>query len=451
MSQNEIRSVLPARPALDEVKERAAAVLDEARRQGASDAEVDLSAAQGFSVSVRLGEVESVEFNRDRGFAVTVYFGQQKGAASSTDDSPDSIRDTVAAACAIARHTGADPCAGIASPDQIARDIPDLDLDHPWQLTPEEAIDQALACEAAGRADERIRNSEGASVSTSAALRVYGNTSGFLAGYPGTQHSRACVLVAEDDNGMQRDFWYDSRRDAAELTHPETIGREAARRTTARLGAHRPDTEALPVIFVPEVAAGLLNHFAGAINGNALYRNASFLQERMGEAIFPDWVSIYERPHWPGMAGSAPFDGDGLPTTDKDFVRAGQLVSWALGLYAARRLHKQPTGNGDGVRNLCITDSGQTLDEMLRAMDRGILITEVMGQGVNLVTGDYSRGAAGFMVDGGEIRYPVEEFTIAGHLGAMFAGLRGSGTDVDHRGNVHTGSLWIDRMQVAGV
>lgn len=451
MSHNEITAVLPAQPPLAETTDRAAAILEEARRQGASDAEVDISLAQGFSVSVRLGEVETVEFNRDRGFAVTVYFGLRKGSASSTDDSAESIRETVAAACAIARHTSEDPCAGIAAPEQLARDIPDLDLHHPWTITPQQAIDEALACESAGRADQRIRNSEGATVSTASSLRVYGNTSGFLAGYPGTRHGRACVLVAEDDNGMQRDFFYDSRRDAAELATPEAVGREAASRAIARLSAGRPETGSLPVLFTPEVAAGLLRHFAGAINGNNLYRNASFLQERMGEALFPDWVSISERPHWPGMAGSVPFDSDGLPTTEKDFVRAGQLVSWALGLYAARRLKKQPTGNGSGVHNLCITDSGQSRDELLRAMGRGILVTEVMGQGVNLVTGDYSRGAAGFMVENGEIGEPVEEFTIAGNLGDMFAGIRGSGTDVDHRGNIHTGSLWVDDMTVAGV
>jgi PmbA protein len=437
-------------PPLTDTRDRAAAVLEEAARQGATSAEVGVSLSQGFSVSVRLGEVEEVEFNRDRGFAVTVYLGLRKGSASSTDDSPQSIRETVAAACAIARHTSEDPCAGIAAPEQLARDIPDLDLEHVWSISPDEAIDQALACESAGRADKRISNSEGATVSTARSQQVYANSNGFLAGFPATRHGRSCVLVAEQDGHMQRDFWFDSGCDAATLASPEAIGERAAARTLSRLGARRPPTGNVPVLFAPEVASGLLGHFAGAINGNALYRNASFLKGQLGESVFPDWVTVFERPHWRGMAGSSPFDSDGLPTGDKDFVRAGELKSWALGLYAARRLKAQATGNGNGVHNLCITDSGQDQQALLRDMGRGVLVTEVMGPGVNMVTGDYSRGAAGFWVEDGEIQYPVEEFTIAGHLGDMFKQIRGSGTDVDHRGNIHTGSLLVDGMKVAG-
>lgn len=450
MSNSEI---VPA--ALDEsvlvaTRDRAAAILEEARRQGATDAEVGVSLAQGFSVTVRLGEVEKVEFNRDRGFSVTVFIGHRQGSASSTDDSEQSIRETVAAACAIARQTSEDPCAGIATAEQLARDIPDLDLFHPWEMTPDQAIEQALACEAAGRRDPRVVNSEGAGVSTVSSLRVYANSNGFLGGYRGTRHSRSCVLVAQEGDTMQRDFYFDSRRKPGELAVAEFVGEEAARRTLSRLNAHRPETGSMPVLMTPEVAAGLLSHFASAISGTALYRRSSFLQDQLGKPVFPDWVTIDERPHWPGMSGSAPFDGDGLPTREQDFVRAGELVSWALGLYAARRLKSQPTGNGGGIRNLCISDTGESADDLLKRMDDGILVTEVMGQGVNMVTGDYSRGAAGFRVQNGEKVYPVEEFTIAGHLGDMFRGLSGSGTDVDHRGNVHCGSLLIDNMKVAG-
>lgn len=450
MTDNEIAAAPFDQHELSRVSDRAAFILEEARRQGADSAEVGVSEARGFSVSVRMGEPETVEFNRDRGFSVTVYMGRRKGSASTTDDSADSIRETVAAACNIARETGEDPCSGLAAPDQLAGDIPELDLSHPWALTPEQAIEQALACEQAGREDSRVTNSEGASVSTTSSLRVYGNTNGFMAGYPATRHSRACVLVAEQDGAMQRDFWFDSGCRGDDLAAPESVGREAARRVLARLGAKRPQTGDMPVLFAPEVARTLLSHFAGAISGGNLYRNASFLGDRLGEVVFPDWVTLYERPHWRGMAGSCPFDSDGLPTSDKDFVRAGELVSWALGLYAARRLQRQPTGNGGGIHNLCITDSGKGLDELLKDMGDGVLVTEVMGQGVNLVTGDYSRGAAGFQVENGRVSYPIEEFTIAGHLGDMFAGLRGSGTDVDHRGNIHTGSLLIDGMKVAG-
>lgn len=450
MTDNEIAAHSFDNNELSRVQDRAAFILEETRRQGADSAEVNVSEARGFSVSVRLGEPETVEFNNDRGFSVTVYRGRRKGSASTTDDSAESIRETVAAACAIARETGEDPCSGLAEGEQLARDIPDLDLSHPWALSPQQAIDQALACEQAGREDRRISNSEGASVSTNASLRVYANSNGFLAGYPATRHGRACVLVAEQDGAMQRDFWFDSGCRAEQLAGPQAVGREAARRVLARLGARRPETANVPVLFAPEVARSLLAHFAGAISGGALYRNASFLKDRFGEVLFPDWVRIDERPHWPAMPGSCPFDADGLPTREKDFVRAGELVSWALGLYAARRLKRQPTGNGGGIHNLCINDSGQDFHALLREMGTGVLVTEVMGQGVNLVTGDYSRGAAGFWVEDGRIAYPVEEFTIAGHLSEMFAGLRACGTDVDHRGNIHTGSWLVDGMKVAG-
>lgn len=436
--------------AQQKLQERASRVLEEARKAGASDAEVGISVSQGLSVSVRMDEVETLEFHRDRGISVTVYIGQQKGTASSSDDSDDSIRSTVAAACAIARHTGADPCAGLADESQLAREFPDLDLYHPWQLSPAEAIEQARACERAGRNDPRIVNSEGASLSSGSSLRVYATSRGFMAGYPSSHHSRSCVLVAEQDGAMQRDYWYDSRRDAAALQSAEAIGDEARRRTLARLGATRPATGDMPVLFSPRTAASLLGHFASAISGGALYRNSSFLKDAAGETLFPSWVRIHEQPHLPGMAGSAAWDADGLPTRAQDFVRDGVLQGYALGLYAARRLQLTPTGNGGGPRNLSIDHSGEDLPALLKKMGRGILITEVMGPGVNIVSGDYSRGAAGFMVENGVITTPLEEFTIAGHLREIFASVQGAGSDIDDRGNIHCGSLLVGNIRVAG-
>lgn len=436
--------------ALDALRERAAWVLEEARRAGATDAEVGISVSQGLSVTVRMGEVETLEFHRDRGISVTVYMGQQKGSASSSDDSQDSIRSTVAAACAIARHTGADPHAGLASEEQLARSFPDLDLYHPWGLSPVAAIDDATACEAVGRADPRIVNSEGASVSSVDALRVYATSRGFMAGYPSSQHSRSCVLVAEQDGAMQRDYWYDGRRDPSRLLSAEQIGEEARRRTLARLGGRRPATGDMPVLFSPRTAAGLLGHLVSGISGGALYRNASFLKGALGESLFPSWVRIHEQPLLPGMTGSAAWDHDGLPTRAQNFIQDGVLQQYALGLYASRRLNMTPTGNGGGIRNLTIDSSGEDEAALLKKMNNGILITEVMGPGVNIVTGDYSRGASGFLVENGEITAPLEEFTIAGHLREMFANVLAAGSDIDDRGNIHCGSLLIGKMRVAG-
>ncbi|MBZ2189611.1 metalloprotease PmbA [Alcanivorax sp. JB21] len=436
---------------LETLRERARFVIEEAARQGATAAEVGISAGEGLSVTVRLGEVETLEFNRDRGVSVTVYAGQRKGTASSSDDAPDSLRETVAAALAIAQQTGLDEHNGLAPPEWLATEVPDLDLYHPWTLTPEQAIAEAQACEAAGRRDPRIINSEGATVGSHVSARVYANSHGFIGGWRGSHHSRSCVLVAEQDGAMQRDYWYDTQRDASRLATPEAIGARAAERTLARLGATRLDTGEMPVLFAPEVAKGLIGHFISAISGGALYRNASFLRDRIDSQVFPEWVTISERPHLRGGSASAPFDTDGIATRDQDFVRQGVLSQYALGLYAARRLARTPTGNGGGVRNLTISHGAEDQAALCRRMGHGVLITEVMGQGVNLVSGDYSRGASGFRVENGEIAGPVEEFTIAGHLGDMFAGLQAAGCDVDERGNIHCGSLLLSPMKIAGV
>ncbi len=436
--------------ALPKLRQRAEKVLEVAKRQGADAAEVGISLSQGLSVTVRMGEVETLEFHRDRGISLTVYIGQSKGSASSGDDSDVSIEEMVRAACAIARQTGADAAAGLAPVELLADDCPDLDLYHPWEITPQQAITQALECEQAGRVDARIVNSEGASISSGSSLRWYANSNGFSAGYPASHHSRSCVLVAEQDGAMQRDYWYDSRRQADALMDPRALGERAAARTLARLGARRPRTGKWPVLFAPEVASGLLGHFVGAISGGSLYRNASFLKDRLGDSLFPDWVTIGELPRLHGGAASAPFDTDGLPTRTQNYVEKGVLAGYALGLYASRRLGLAATGNGGGVRNLRISDSAEDQSALLRKLGTGVLVTEAMGPGVNLVSGDYSRGAAGYWVEDGEISYPIEEFTIAGHLGDMFRHMIGSGTDVDNRGNIQSGSLLLAPMNIAG-
>lgn len=321
---------------------------------------------------------------------------------------------------------------------------------HPWAITTEQAIREALDCEALARADARIVNSEGASVSTGTALRVLGTTRGFLHGYTGTFHSRGCALVAEDSQGMQRDYWYDGTRSPERLASPEQVGRQARERTLARLGAEVPDTGLWPVMLSPEVAAGLLGHFSAAISGGALYRNASFLRDRLGERIFPRGFEVRERAHLPGGNGSTPHDADGLPSRDQHFVEDGVLKQYALGLYASRRLGMAATGNGGGMHNLSLNDSGDSREALLQRLGTGVLVTEVMGQGVNVISGDYSRGAAGFWVENGVIKKPLQEFTIAGNLREMLAGIQGSGTDVDCRGNVQVGSLLLSPMKIAG-
>lgn len=427
-----------------------AQILDEARAQGATGAEVGVSAERGLSLGVRLGEVETLEYTRSGGFGVTVYLGRAKGHASTSDTRAQAICDTVRAALDIARHTSEDPCAGLAEPALLATDIPDLDLYHPWALDVARATELALACEAAGRAvDARIENSEGATVNTHEVYRVYGNSNGFLAGYPATRHSLSCVLIARDGDGMQRDYWYDGGRDAARLADPAAIGRRAGERTVARLGAQPIATGEMPVLFAPELAPSLIGHFLSAIAGGALYRRSSFLLGKLGQPVFPEWFAIDERPHLPGGNGSAAFDGDGLATRAKHFVRGGVLESYSLGLYSSRKLGMAPTGNGSGTHNVYVAPSGGVQADLLARMGDGILVTELMGQGVNLVTGDYSRGASGFAVRGGRIAHPVSGITIAGNLNDIFRGIVAVGDDADPRGNVHCGSLLVGRMMVA--
>ena len=426
-------------------------MLAEARKLGATSAEAGVSVEAGLSVNVRLGEVDTLEHNRDKGLGITVYVGKRKGSASTSDFSPKAIRETVRAACDIARFTEEDTYAGLAEAELMASEIPDLDLYHPWNLSAEQAIALARDCEASGReSDPRISNSEGASVSSHDGLRVYGNSHGFRGHYLSSRHSLSCTLIGQDGAGMQRDYWYTISRKPDELESAEVVGRKAAKRTVARLGARRLGTCQVPVIFQAEVARGLLGHLLRALSGGSLYRKASFLLDHLGKQIFPANVQIDERPHLPGSLGSAPFDNEGVATRAREIVHQGILQGYVLDSYAARRLGMQTTGNAGGVHNLFISHDEVTFDDLCRHMGTGLIVTEVMGQGINIVTGDYSRGASGFWVENGEVQYPVEEITLASTLQDIFSGVLAIADDMDRRGNICTGSWLINQMTVAG-
>jgi len=444
----EVTELDPAAP--EKLESRVRAILDEARRQGADAAEVSVSEDVGLSLTVRLGETETVEFNRDRGFGITVYFGQRKGSASTSDASADGIVDTVAAACSIAKFTEEDPCNGLADADLMAREVPDLDLCHPWALSVDGARDIALACESVARTvDSRIVNSEGATVNTHQGCRVYGNSHGFVGSFRSTRHSVSCSVIAQDAAGMQRDYWYTVAREPSALEDAEAVGREAARRTVARLGSRRVPTGRYPVVFAPPMAMGLIGHLLGALSGGSLYRKASFLTDSLGRRVMPAGYSVVERPHIPRALASAAFDADGVATSDKAIVDDGVVASYLLGSYSARRLKMRSTANAGGTHNVLLEGVSRAPEELLRTMGRGLVVTELMGQGVNLLTGDYSRGVAGFWVEGGEIVHPVDETTIASNLRDMFAGIAASGSDVDLRGGIRTGSVLIDAMTLA--
>ncbi|MFT0623848.1 metalloprotease PmbA [Ectopseudomonas guguanensis] len=437
--------------ALPALQEQVETILAEARRQGASACEVAVSAGQGLSTTVRQGEVETVEFNRDQGFGITLYVGQRKGSASTSATGIEAIRETVAAALAIAKHASEDECAGLADAALMARELPELDLYHPWSITPEQAVEQALACEAAAfAADTRIKNADGTSLNTHQGCRVYGNSHGFVGGYASTRHSLSCVMIAEGEGQMQRDYWYDVNRQGELLADAAGIGQRAAERAVSRLGARPVPTCEVPVLFAAELAGGLFSHLLAAISGGNLYRHSSFLEGALGQRLFPEWLSLDERPHLPRALGSAAFDGDGLATYAKPFVEKGELVSYVLGTYSGRKLGLPSTANSGGVHNLFVTHGDEDQQALIRRMGRGLLVTELMGQGLNLVTGDYSRGAAGFWVENGEIQFPVQEVTIAGNLRDMFRQIVAVGRDLERRGNICTGSVLIEKMTVAG-
>ncbi|NOX49241.1 MAG: metalloprotease PmbA [Gammaproteobacteria bacterium] len=434
-----------------ELKSLVEDILKTARQQGADQAEVSASMDAGLSVSVRKGELENLEFNQDRGFGITLYVGQKKGSASTTDSSVKAIQDTVAAAKKIASFTEDDPCSGLADANLAPKELIDLDLFHAWDLETDQAVELAQASEAVGLAyDARLTNSDGVQVNTQQSLRVYGNSHGFIGTSSGTRHGLSCVLIGEDDNGMQRDYWYTVARDATELEAAEAVGEQAAQRTIERLSPRKAPTGKFPVLYSPPLASGLFSHMIGAISGGALYRRASFLLDSIGEQIFPPWLSLVERPHLAKSLGSANFDGDGVATSEKAFVENGKVASYVLGTYSARKLGLASTGNAGGVYNLDIDGPATPVDDLLNQMGEGLLITELMGQGVNSVTGDYSRGASGFWVEGGKISYPVAEVTVAGTLREMFMGLVAIGDDVDYRNNVRAPSVLLREMVLAG-
>ncbi len=438
---------------IPELKHIVEQVLAEARRAGASQAEAAVSLQRGFTTAVRLGEVDTVEYQRDRGMGVTVYFGKAKGSASTADFSAEALHATVAKACAIARYTAEDEYAGLADPRDLAHEVPDLDLYHRWDLEPDQAVELARECEAAGLAvDRRLNNSEGASVGNHCGVRVHGNSLGFLQGYASSSHSVSCVLLAQQGEDMQRDYWYSSARDPGELEAAAAIGRRAGQNAVARLGARKLATRRAPVLYSPDMARSLFRSYIGAIRGASQYRKSSFLLDVAGSPVFPSFLQLEEKPHiLKGMA-SSPFDAEGVATRDRHLVIDGVAQGYVLDSYSARRLGLRTTGNADGVHNLFVrsTAGAPSQPELLKQMGTGLLVTELMGQGVNGVTGDYSRGASGFWVENGAIAYPVHEITVAGNLKDMFRRIVAVGGDVDHRGGLFTGSVLIDDLTIAG-
>lgn len=427
-------------------------ILDYARTSGASACEADVSEGFGLSVMVRRGAVETIEYNRDKGLGVTVYQGQQRGYASSSDFASEALRATVDAALSIARFTAPDPCSGLPEPELLARDVPTPALYYPWNLQVEEAIELARRCESAAFAvSPSIKNSEGASVATHQAQFVAANSLGFIGGYATSRHSGYVSVIAGEGDEMQRDDWYVAKRDPSELAPPEAVGDYAARRALARLGARKIGTTQVPVLFEAPLAATLLGNFVYAASGGSLYRKASFLLDSLGKRIFSPLVTISERPHLSKGMGSSPFDDDGVATHDREVVEGGVLQGYFLSTYSARKLGMKTTGNAGGSHNLIVHPGSQNLQQLIRSIDRGLLVTELLGHGVNYVTGDYSRGAAGYWIERGEIRYPVHEITIAGNLRDIFRHIGAVGSDVLVRGSKSCGSILVERMTVAGI
>jgi len=425
--------------------------LDMARKMGATEAEAGLSQSLGMSVNARMREVETVEQQHDNGMAISVYIGSKKGTSSTASFEPEALKKAVEAAIYIARYTSEDPCNGLAEAELMATEFQELDLYHDWDLDADTAIELAIACEtAAFDTDARIVNSDGAGVDLSRGVSAYANSHGFIQAERGSRYSLSCSMVAEEQGRMQRDYWYSVNRNADCLQSAEAVGKKAAQRTLERLGASSIATTKVPVLFVPELARGLISHYLAGVRGSAQYRNASFLQNKLDEKIFPEWFSLQENPWLAGSLGAANYDAEGVATRDHKLVEAGVIRSYLLDTYSARRLQMKSTGHASGVHNLDVSSSGQSFDELLKSMDKGFLVTELMGQGVNTVTGDYSRGAAGFWVENGAIAYPVEEVTVASNLLDMFAGIEAVGSDLDERGNIRSGSILINEMMIGG-
>jgi PmbA protein len=433
------------------MSERAGDVIKRCLAGGASAAEVSVSQARGLNVSVRQQEIESLEFTHDRGLSIVVYAGKRRGSASSADWSADSIQASIEQALAIANHTEPDDCAGPADAELLAREFPDLELWHPSELEAEAAVTLAKRAEAAGLDyDPRISMSDGASVSAHRSFSVFASSFGFVGGEASTSSSLSCGLIAGKDQQMQREHYYDASLDARALKDPELIGRTAGERTLRRLGARALSTRTAQVLFHRETARSIFSHFASAISGGALYRRSSFLLDSVGKQVFPSWLRIHEQPHLRREFGSAAFDDEGVATQTSALVEGGKVARYILGSYSARKLGLRSTGNAGGTHNLTVDANADSLESMIKQMGSGLLVTEFLGQGINMVTGDYSRGAAGYWVENGELAFPVEEITIAGKLQDMFQAIEAVGADIDPRSSARVGSVLIGSMTIAG-
>ncbi|MCU7554675.1 metalloprotease PmbA [Alteromonas sp. ASW11-19] len=426
-------------------------VLKLAKQKGATQAEASMSKVQGIAVSSRMREVENVEFTNDGGLGISVYVGKHKGSASTADLSKEALTLAVEKAVDIARYTSEDPCTGLADAELMATEFPDLDLYHPEQLDTEHAIKMAIETESAAMDyDKRITNSDGASYNANLGMRVYGNTHGINAGYPSSRYSLSCMVIGGDNDDMQRDYAYTVSRKASDLLSPVQVGEEAAENTVARLGARKIQTAKVPVLMHRDLASSLFGHYVSAISGGNLYRRSSFLLDKLGQQVFPEWLTVEEKPRLKGALASSNFDNEGVATRDMTIVDNGALATYLYTTYSARKLNTKSNGHAGGIHNWLVGNTGQSDAELLKTMGTGLLVTELMGQGVNVVTGDYSRGAAGFWVENGVIQYPVHEVTIAGNLKDMFAGIQAIGATQDTRGSVHTGSVLINEMRIAG-
>ena len=434
-----------------QLRDAVSLAIEIAQKAGAT-AEVGVTKSGGLSVSTRLQEIENVEFNNDGALGISVYVGQQKGNASTSDLTPEAIKNTVEAALAIAKYTSPDDCAGLADKELMAFDAPDLDLYHAAEIDVDKAVQLALDTEkAALEHDERIVNSEGASFNAHTGVRVYGNSHGMLQSYLSSRYSLSCSVIAEHQEQLERDYEYTVARDINQLAQPNWVGENAAQKAIARLQPQKLATQEAPVIFLNDVATGLISHLAAAISGGSLYRKASFLLDHLGKQVLPDWFEIIERPHLLRQLASTPFDSEGVRTQDMEIIRNGILQTYLLTSYSGRKLGMQSTGHAGGIHNWLVKpNSYGKLTALLRQMNRGLLVTEVMGQGVNLVTGDYSRGAAGFWVENGEIQYPVTEITIAGQLPNMLRNIVAVADDIEHRSNIQTGSILLEKMKISG-
>lgn len=426
-------------------------LLEKAKSKGATQAEVAASSDHGFSINVRAGQIETLEYHRGKTLGVTIYFGHKKGSATTCDITPDSLEKTLNAACEIAKATGEDSFTGLADKEFLAFDYPELSLCHPWSIQAEEGIEIACACEAyALSQDKRIKTSEGAYLNTQQGLMFYANTNGFIGGFESSYHSISCHLLTQSEQGMERNYDYTAGRDPSDLASIQQVATNAVERTIRRLNPRRIKTQQVPILFDATIASTLFSSFVSAISGSSQYRKASFLLNTIGQSIFPSFIHIYEQPHLIKGIGSAPFDADGVKTIDRDLIKAGVLQTYLLSTYSARKLGLTPTGHGGGVHNLFIEPGKLDQKALLKQLNTGLWVTELMGQGINTVTGDYSRGASGFWVENGEVQYPVHEITIAGNLREMFQHILAIGSDVDHRRNIRTGSVLIEKMMVAG-